>query len=99
MNSDKLLLSSKKSCKCFWISTYSGSTGKPKGVLHTIGGYMMYISTTFKYDFDYQPDDVYWCTADVGWITGHSYVSYGPLVNGATGLIVSCEILIFVTLV
>ena len=50
---------------------------------------MMYISTTFKYDFDYQPDDIYWCTADVGWITGHSYVSYGPLVNGATGLIVS----------
>lgn len=65
----------------------SGSTGKPKGVLHTVGGYMMYISTTFKYDFDYQPDDIYWCTADVGWITGHSYVSYGPLVNGATGLI------------
>ena len=51
---------------------------------------MLYISTTFKYDFDYQPDDVYWCTADVGWITGHSYVSYGPLINGATGLIVSC---------
>ena len=50
---------------------------------------MLYISATFKYDFDYQPDDVYWCTADVGWITGHSYVSYGPLVNGATGLIVS----------
>ena len=50
---------------------------------------MMYISTTFKYVFDYQEDDIYWCTADVGWITGHSYVSYGPLVNGATGLIVS----------
>ncbi|CAG2253473.1 ACSS1_2 [Mytilus edulis] len=65
----------------------SGSTGKPKGVLHTVGGYMLYSATTFKYAFDYQPDDIYWCTADVGWITGHTYVAYGPLNNGATSII------------
>ncbi|KAJ8434954.1 hypothetical protein Cgig2_025990 [Carnegiea gigantea] len=64
----------------------SGSTGKPKGVLHTTGGYMVYTGTTFKYAFDYKPSDVYWCTADCGWITGHSYVTYGPLLNGATCL-------------
>lgn len=62
----------------------SGSTGKPKGVVHTTGGYLLYSSMTFKYAFDYRPDDIYWCTADVGWITGHSYMVYGPLVNGAT---------------
>ncbi|OBU28335.1 acetate--CoA ligase [Photobacterium kishitanii] len=62
----------------------SGSTGKPKGVLHTTGGYLVYATMTFKYVFDYQPGDVYWCTADVGWITGHSYLVYGPLANGAT---------------
>ncbi|CAA0824591.1 Acetyl-coenzyme A synthetase-chloroplastic/glyoxysomal [Striga hermonthica] len=62
----------------------SGSTGKPKGVLHTTGGYMVYTATTFKYAFDYKQSDVYWCTADCGWITGHSYVTYGPLLNGAT---------------
>ncbi|KAL7613177.1 hypothetical protein Lser_V15G07911 [Lactuca serriola] len=62
----------------------SGSTGKPKGVVHTTGGYMIYTATTFKYAFDYKPSDVYWCTADCGWITGHSYVAYGPLLNGAT---------------
>lgn len=62
----------------------SGSTGKPKGVLHTTGGYMVYTATTFKYAFDYKPTDIYWCTADCGWITGHSYVTYGPLLNGAT---------------
>nr|XP_017230015.1 PREDICTED: acetyl-coenzyme A synthetase, chloroplastic/glyoxysomal-like [Daucus carota subsp. sativus] len=62
----------------------SGSTGKPKGVLHTTGGYMVYSATTFKYAFDYKPEDVYWCTADCGWITGHSYVTYGPMLNGAT---------------
>ncbi|OBT16444.1 acetate--CoA ligase [Vibrio sp. UCD-FRSSP16_10] len=61
----------------------SGSTGKPKGVLHTTGGYLVYATMTFKYVFDYQPDDVFWCTADVGWITGHSYLIYGPLANGA----------------
>ncbi|KAL8576516.1 Acetyl-coenzyme A synthetase, cytoplasmic [Nucella lapillus] len=65
----------------------SGSTGKPKGVLHTVGGYMLYSATTFKYTFDYQPDDIYWCTADVGWITGHTYVCYGPMANGATSII------------
>ncbi|XP_041356714.1 acetyl-coenzyme A synthetase, cytoplasmic-like isoform X2 [Gigantopelta aegis] len=65
----------------------SGSTGKPKGVLHTVGGYMLYSTTTFKYVFDYHPSDVFWCTADVGWITGHTYVCYGPLCNGATGII------------
>jgi acetyl-CoA synthetase len=62
----------------------SGSTGKPKGVLHTTGGYLVYATMTFKYVFDYQEGDVYWCTADVGWITGHSYLVYGPLANGAT---------------
>ncbi|KAL0549399.1 hypothetical protein IC582_013881 [Cucumis melo] len=62
----------------------SGSTGKPKGVLHTTGGYMVYTATTFKYAFDYKPSDVYWCTADCGWITGHSYVTYGPLLNGTS---------------
>ncbi|KAL8139984.1 hypothetical protein V2J09_006005 [Rumex salicifolius] len=65
----------------------SGSTGKPKGVLHTTGGYMIYTATTFKYAFDYKPTDIYWCTADCGWITGHSYVSYGPLLNGASVVI------------
>lgn len=64
----------------------SGSTGKPKGVLHTTGGYLVYAATTFKYVFDHQPDDIYWCTADVGWITGHSYLLYGPLACGATTL-------------
>lgn len=64
----------------------SGSTGKPKGVLHTTGGYLVYAATTFKYVFDYHPEDIYWCTADVGWITGHSYLVYGPLACGATTL-------------
>ncbi len=62
----------------------SGSTGKPKGVLHTTGGYMVYASMTHQYVFDYHDGDIYWCTADVGWITGHSYILYGPLSNGAT---------------
>ncbi len=61
----------------------SGSTGKPKGVLHTTGGYLVYATMTFKYVFDYQPGDTFWCTADVGWITGHTYLVYGPLSNGA----------------
>ena len=62
----------------------SGSTGQPKGVVHSSGGYALYTAMTFKYGFDYRDDDVYWCTADVGWITGHSYMTYGPLMNGAT---------------
>jgi acetyl-CoA synthetase len=64
----------------------SGSTGKPKGVLHTTGGYLVYASMTHEYVFDYQDGDIYWCTADVGWVTGHSYIVYGPLANAATTL-------------
>lgn len=64
----------------------SGSTGKPKGVLHTTGGYLVYASMTHEYVFDYHVGDIYWCTADVGWVTGHSYLVYGPLCNGATTL-------------
>ncbi len=64
----------------------SGSTGKPKGILHTTGGYMVYTSFTHELIFDYHPDDIYWCTADIGWITGHSYIVYGPLANRATTL-------------
>ena len=65
----------------------SGSTGKPKGVLHTTAGYLLHVAMTFKYVFDYREGEVYWCTADVGWITGHSYLLYGPLANGATTLV------------
>ena len=65
----------------------SGSTGQPKGVLHTTGGYLVYTSMTHEYVFDYREGEVYWCTADVGWVTGHSYIVYGPLANGATTLI------------
>jgi acetyl-CoA synthetase len=64
----------------------SGSTGKPKGVLHTTGGYLLQASMTFKYAFDYREGEIYWCTADVGWVTGHSYIVYGPLANGAISL-------------
>ena len=64
----------------------SGSTGKPKGVLHTTGGYLVYVATTHRFVFDYHDGDIYWCTADVGWVTGHSYIVYGPLANGATTL-------------
>jgi len=64
----------------------SGSTGKPKGVVHTTGGYLVYASLTHHYVFDYKPEDIYWCAADVGWITGHTYIVYGPLANGATTL-------------
>jgi acetyl-CoA synthetase len=64
----------------------SGSTGKPKGILHTTGGYLLFAKMTSKYVFDLRPEDVYWCTADIGWVTGHSYVVYGPLANGATSL-------------
>jgi acetyl-CoA synthetase len=65
----------------------SGSTGKPKGVLHTSGGYLLYVAITHKYIFDYQDGETFWCTADVGWVTGHSYIVYGPLANGATTLV------------
>jgi len=64
----------------------SGSTGKPKGVLHTTGGYAVWVATTFHYVFDYQPGEIFWCSADIGWVTGHSYIVYGPLLNGATEL-------------
>ena len=64
----------------------SGSTGKPKGVLHTTGGYLVYVALSHQYVFDYHDGDIYWCTADVGWVTGHSYIVYGPLANGATTL-------------
>jgi acetyl-CoA synthetase len=65
----------------------SGSTGKPKGVLHTTGGYLAFVAMTHEYVFDYREGDIYWCTADVGWVTGHSYIVYGPLANGATSLV------------
>jgi acetyl-CoA synthetase len=82
------------SCPCepmnaedpLFILYTSGSTGKPKGVLHTIGGYAVWTAATFHYVFDYRPGELFWCTADVGWVTGHSYVVYGPLANGATSL-------------
>ena len=64
----------------------SGSTGKPKGVMHTTAGYMIFVGTTFKYIFDYHEGEIFWCTADIGWVTGHSYLVYGPLMNGATTL-------------
>ena len=69
-----------------FILYISGSTGKPKGVLHTTGGYLVWVSLTHERVFDYRPGDIYWCTADVGWVTGHSYIVYGPLSNGATSL-------------
>lgn len=65
----------------------SGSTGKPKGVLHTTAGYLLYVMSTFKYIFDYKDEDTYWCTADIGWVTGHSYIVYGPLAQGATSIV------------
>ncbi len=64
----------------------SGSTGTPKGVVHTTAGYLVFASMTHQYVFDYHEDDIYWCTADIGWVTGHSYILYGPLANGATTL-------------
>ncbi len=85
-------MSSECPCESFdaetplFILYTSGSTGRPKGVLHTSGGYLLYAAMTHKYVFDYQDGDVYWCSADVGWVTGHSYIVYGPLANGATTL-------------
>ena len=70
-----------------YILYTSGSTGKPKGILHVTGGYLVYVAMTHRYIFNYQEKEIYWCTADVGWVTGHSYIVYGPLCNGATTLI------------
>ena len=70
----------------FFILYTSGSTGKPKGVMHTTGGYLLGAHLSFKYLFGYKEEDKYWCTADVGWITGHTYILYGPLSNAATSL-------------
>uniref|UniRef100_A0A674PIQ8 Acetyl-coenzyme A synthetase, cytoplasmic n=1 Tax=Takifugu rubripes TaxID=31033 RepID=A0A674PIQ8_TAKRU len=92
---DEVMKDAPDECEPEWVDAEdplfilytSGSTGKPKGVLHTVAGYMLYTSLTFKYVFDHHPDDVYWCTADIGWITGHSYVTYGPLANGATSVL------------
>ncbi|MDC0057050.1 acetate--CoA ligase [Alphaproteobacteria bacterium] len=91
---DKILKTVEESCQPeemgaedpLFILYTSGSTGKPKGVLHTSGGYLVYASITHEYIFNYKPNDIYWCTADIGWITGHSYIIYGPLANGATTL-------------
>jgi acetyl-CoA synthetase len=88
-------LASDADCPCevmnaedpLFILYTSGSTGKPKGVLHTTGGYGVWTATTFNYIFDYQPGEVFWCTADIGWVTGHSYVVYGPLMNGASQVV------------
>ena len=91
---DEIAKTVKADCPCekmgaedpLFILYTSGSTGKPKGVLHTTGGYLVYTSITHQYVFDYHDRDIYWCTADVGWVTGHSYILYGPLSNGATTL-------------
>ena len=88
-------LASDEECPCepmgaedpLFILYTSGSTGKPKGVVHTTGGYGVWTATTFSYVFDYRPGEVFWCTADIGWITGHSYIAYGPLLNGATQVV------------
>ena len=89
---DALMAEASATCEPEWLDSEdplfilytSGSTGKPKGVLHTVGGYMVHAALTHKYIFDYHDGDIYWCTADIGWVTGHSYIIYGPLCNGAT---------------
>jgi acetyl-CoA synthetase len=91
---DDLMAKASADCPCeemdaedpLFILYTSGSTGKPKGVMHTTGGYMVYVSYTHKIIFDYHDGDMYWCTADIGWVTGHSYIVYGPLANGATSI-------------
>ncbi|WAT17735.1 acetate--CoA ligase [Aurantiacibacter sp. MUD11] len=88
-------LASDEDCPCeemnaedpLFILYTSGSTGKPKGVLHTTGGYAVWAATTFHYTFDYQPGEVFWCSADIGWVTGHTYVTYGPLLNAGTSVV------------
>uniref|UniRef100_A0A672IXR5 Acetyl-coenzyme A synthetase n=1 Tax=Salarias fasciatus TaxID=181472 RepID=A0A672IXR5_SALFA len=92
---DEAMTDSPEECEPEWLDAEdplfilytSGSTGKPKGVLHAVAGYLLYTSLTFKYVFDHHHDDVFWCTADIGWITGHSYITYGPLANGATSVL------------
>ncbi len=84
--SDKCVAEEMSAEDPLFILYTSGSTGKPKGVLHTTGGYMVYASMTHQYIFDYKKNDIYWCSADIGWVTGHSYIIYGPLSNGATTL-------------
>ena len=91
---DNEMKNSDASCKAeemdsedlLFILYTSGSTGKPKGVVHTCGGYMVYTAYTFQNVFQYSGNEIYWCTADIGWITGHSYMIYGPLLSGATTL-------------
>lgn len=95
VNWDELVNAQSTECPCevmnaedpLFILYTSGSTGKPKGVLHTTGGYLVYASLTHQWSFDYRDGEVYWCTADVGWVTGHSYIVYGPLANGAISLV------------
>ncbi|KAG8442194.1 hypothetical protein GDO86_011118 [Hymenochirus boettgeri] len=92
---DELMMDASEECGPVWLDAEdplfilytSGSTGKPKGVLHTVAGYLIFTALTFKCVFDYHEDDVYWSTADIGWITGHSYITYGPLANGATSVL------------
>lgn len=92
---DEAMRDSPEHCEPEWMDSEdplfilytSGSTGKPKGVLHTVAGYLLYTYLTFKYVFDHHHGDVFWCTADIGWITGHSYITYGPLANGATSVL------------
>ena len=94
MDAGELMKSASADCPCepmnaedpLFLLYTSGSTGKPKGALHTTGGYLLFASLTHEYVFDYRDGEIYWCTADVGWVTGHSYILYGPLANGATTL-------------
>src|SRR5260221_6794264 len=92
---DDVIKGQPDSCEPTWVNAEhplfilytSGSTGKPKGVQHSTGGYLLWAMLTMKWGFDYKPSDVFWCTADVGWVTGHTYIAYGPLAVGATEII------------